>query len=149
MNSTLLNYYVPTSPSFSLSPPENPLNPEELHKTLLELVKQIGTEGQVKIPSDSETAITEDDGVTDIATVLIAGKEKAVIERSTKRKATAQASAAEQAHAQEIEALDLITVPFRDHSLTLGKERHCFCEPLFDPTLLKGLDGASYSFLDD
>jgi len=62
-----------------------------------------------------------------------------------KKKATAKASAAEQARAREIEALDLITVQFRGQSLTLGKERHRLCEPLFDPTLLKGVPGVNYT----
>ncbi|KAG6865714.1 hypothetical protein C0991_012530 [Blastosporella zonata] len=127
----------------TLSPPENPLDPEALHSTLLELVKQLWTDGHVKVPSDGETALVEDDGVTDIAAIVIAGKEKAVIESGMKKKATAKASAAEQARAREIEALDLLTVQFREHSLTLGKERHRLCEPLFDPTLLRGLPGCS------
>ena len=132
----------------ALSPPENPLEPEELHNILLELVQQIRSEGQVKVPSDGETAAMEDEGVTDIAAVLVAGKEKAVIESGMKRKATAKASAAEQARAREIEALDLIIVQFRQHTLTLGKERHRFCEPLFDPTLLKGIPGQIYQVSD-
>ena len=77
----------------------------------------------------------EDEGVTDIAAVLVAGKEKAVIESGMRRKA-ARASAAELARAREIEALDLVTVEFRGHSLTIGKERYRFCDPLFDPSLM-------------
>jgi len=126
----------------ALSPADAaPLEPEALHSTLLELAKQIWADGYVKVPSDGETAITEDEGLTDIAAVLVAGKEKAVIESGMKKRATAKASAAEQARAREIEALDLVTIQFREHSLTLGKERHRFCEPLFDPTLLNGLSG--------
>jgi actin-related protein 9 len=129
----------------ALSPPSTPLTPEALLSTLLELVKHIWREGYIKIPSDGETAAPEDEGVTDIAAVLVAGREKAVIESGMKKKATAKASAAEQARAREIEALDLVTIQFREHSLTLGKERHRFCEPLFDPTLLKGIAGLSGS----
>jgi actin-related protein 9 len=129
----------------ALSPPSNPLAPEALFSTLLELVKQIWREGYIKVPSDGETAAPEDEGVTDIAAVLVAGREKAVIESGMKKKATAKASAAEQARAREIEALDLVTIQFREHSLTLGKERHRFCEPLFDPKLLKGISGVSGS----
>ena len=125
----------------ALSPPGNPLDPETLHATLLELVKQLWKDDTIKVPSDGETAVAEDEGVTDIAAVLVAGKEKAVIESGMKKKANAKASAAEQAHAREIEALDLITVQFRGHSLTLGKERHRFCEPLYDPSLLDGISG--------
>ena len=126
------------SVSTALSPPGAPIDPEELHKTLLELVKHLLERNLIKIPSDGEAA-PEDDGVTDIAAILVAGRERAVIESGMKKKATAKASAAEQARAREIEALDLITVEFQGHSLTLGKERHRFCEPLFDPSLLKGL----------
>ncbi|OAX38980.1 actin-related protein [Rhizopogon vinicolor AM-OR11-026] len=122
------------------SPPDNPSNTEVTQRFLDDLVKHIWEEGFVRVPSDGQTAeIPEDEGVTDIAAVLVAGKEKAVIETGMKKKLTAKASAAEQARAREIEALDLVTVQFRDHSITLGKERHRFCEPLFDPTLLNGL----------
>jgi actin-related protein 9 len=110
---------------------------------LLELVKQLWKDGVIKVPSDGETAIPEDEGVTDIAAVVVAGREKAVIESGMKKKQTAKASAAEQARAREIEALDLITVQFREHSLTIGKERHRFCEPLFDPSLLLDLPGTT------
>ncbi|KAF9477757.1 actin-related protein [Pholiota conissans] len=123
----------------ALSPPSNPLDPQKLHATLLELVKQLWQEGHIKVPSDGETA--EDDGVTNIAAIVVAGKERAVIESGMKKKLNSKATVAEQARAREIEALDLITVQFREHSLTIGKERHRFCEPLFDPTLLAGIPG--------
>ncbi|PFH51034.1 hypothetical protein AMATHDRAFT_143549 [Amanita thiersii Skay4041] len=130
-----------TSVMSTLSPQDKPLDMETLHQTLLELVQQIYEEGLIKVPSDGETAIAEDEGVTDIAAVVVAGKERAVIESGMKKKMTAKASAAEQARAREIEALDLITIQFREQSITLGKERHRFCEPLFDPGLLQGIPG--------
>ena len=40
-----------------------------------------------------------------------------------------------------MEALDLVATEFRGKELTLGKERHRFCEPLFDPALLDGVPG--------
>jgi actin-related protein 9 len=126
--------------SAAFSPPDTPIDRGELHKILLELVNHLLEQNLIKVRSDGETAV-EDDGVTDIAAVLVAGREKAVIESGMKKKATAKASAAEQARAREIEALDLVTVEFRGHSLTLGRERHRFCEPLFDPSLLNGLYG--------
>ena len=117
--------------------PDFPSDPETIQTFLLDLVKYIWSEGHIRVPSNGQIAeVLEDEGITDIAAVLVAGKEKAVIEAGTKRKATAKASAAEQARAREIEALDLITLQFRDRSITLGKERHRFCEPLFDPSLL-------------
>ncbi|KAJ3576452.1 hypothetical protein NP233_g412 [Leucocoprinus birnbaumii] len=124
----------------ALSPPENPLYPETLQAKLIELVQQLWRDGHIKVPSDGETAIPDDEGVTDIAAIVVAGKEKAVIESGMKKKATAKATAAELARAREIEAMDLITVQFAGHSLTLGKERHRLCEPLFDPRLVRGLD---------
>ena len=129
----------------ALSPPEAPLEPAALRETLVELVKQLWEEGHIKVPSDGEMAVVEDEGITDIAAIVVAGKEKAVIESGMKKKATAKASAAEQARAKEIEALDLITVQFRDKSITLGKERHRFCEPLFQPSVLSALPGYSSS----
>lgn len=126
----------------TLSPPDAPLEPEALQATLVELARRLWEEGHVKVPSSGETAIPpEEEGVTDIAAVLVAGKEKAIIEAGTKKKASAKASAAEQARAKEMEALDLISFTFREHTLTIGKERHRFCEPLFDPSLLQGLHG--------
>jgi actin-related protein 9 len=85
----------------------------------------------------------EDEGITDIAAVLVAGKEKAVIESGMKRRATAKASAAEQARAKEIEALDLVTIEFRGKEVTLGKERHRFCEPFFDLNIRALGEGAA------
>lgn len=79
----------------------------------------------------------------DIAAVVVAGKEKAVIESNQKKKNQGKQTEAEKKREREIEAMDLITVQFRGHSLTIGKERHRFCEPLFDPTLLNGLPGFS------
>ncbi|KAF7356859.1 SWI/SNF and RSC complexes subunit arp9 [Mycena venus] len=122
----------------AISPPEAPLDANAVHSTLLELVNQVWKEGHVKVPSDGETAVVEEE-VTDIAAVIVAGKERALIESGMKKRATKNASAAEQQRAREIEALDLITVQFKGLSLTLGKERHRFCEPLFDPTLLRGI----------
>ncbi|KAJ7576849.1 actin-related protein [Mycena floridula] len=120
----------------ALSPPEAPLAPQELQSALLELVKEVWEAGHVKVPSSGASLIVEDEGITDIAAIVVAGREKAVIESGMRKKATLKGSAADQARAREIEALDLLTVEFRGHSITLGKERHRFCEALFDPTLL-------------
>ncbi|KAF8629082.1 hypothetical protein AX15_003576 [Amanita polypyramis BW_CC] len=138
-----------TSVMSTLSPADNQLDPETLQKTLLELVQQIWEESLIKVPSDGETAVPEDEGVTDIAAVVVAGKERAVIESGMKKKLNAKASAAEQARAREIEALDLVTIQFRGHPVTLGKERHRFCEPLFDPTLLNGIPGIPSRISDE
>ena len=110
--------------------------PAEHPATLRALARQVWQAGLVRVPVDGMAVReAEDEGVTDIAAVLVAGKEKAVIESGMKRRATAKASAAEQARAKEIEALDLVTIEFRGKEVTLGKERHRFCEPLFDLNL--------------
>ncbi|KAH9479644.1 SWI/SNF and RSC complexes subunit arp9 [Psilocybe cubensis] len=127
----------------ALSPPENPLDPKTLHDTLLELVKQLWKEDHIKIPSDGETALPEDEGVMDIAAVVVAGREKAVIESTQKKKNATKQTEAERKRERDVEAMDLITVQFREHSLTIGKERHRFCEPLFDPSLLLDLPGTA------
>ncbi|ESK97699.1 actin-related protein [Moniliophthora roreri MCA 2997] len=123
----------------SLSPSDSPLEPDALTDALHAFVKQLWEEGHIKAPSDGELPPVEDEGVTDIAAIVVAGKEKAVIESGMKKKATQKQSAAEQARAREIEAMDLITVQFKDKSITLGKERHRFCEPLFEPGVLRAL----------
>jgi actin-related protein 9 len=111
--------------------------PHEQPAALRALARQAWQAGLVRVPVHGiAVREAEDEGVTDIAAVLVAGKEKAVIESGMKRRATAKASAAEQARAKEIEALDLVTVEFRGKEVTLGKERHRFCEPLFDLNLL-------------
>jgi actin-related protein 9 len=125
----------------TLSPPSVPLSSDELYASLVEVARQVWQEGHVKVLAEGEAADIEDEGVTDIAAVVVAGKEKAVIESGMKKRATAKASAAELARAKEIEALDLVTLQFRDKSITLGKERHRFCEPLFDPSLLTAIPG--------
>ena len=110
--------------------------PTEQPAALRELARQVWQAGLVRVPvAGIAVREVEDEGVTDIAAVLVAGKEKAVIESGMKRRATAKASAAEQARAKEIEALDLVTVEFRGKEVTLGKERHRFCDPLFDSGL--------------
>jgi actin-related protein 9 len=118
------------------------------------LASQIWKTNLVRVPSDGETAlIPDDEGVTDIAAILAAGKERAVIESGMKKRASAKASAAEQARAKEIEALDLVTVNFtageQTVALTVGKERHRLCEPLFDPTLLASVDGMQHEFIGE
>jgi len=105
---------------------------------LLALAQQIQDAYLIRIPSSGEKALTpEDEGVTDIAAIVVAGREKAVIEQNAQKKR--KMTAAEQARAKEIEALDLVTVQFKGHEVTVGKERHRFCEPLFDPILMTGI----------
>ncbi|KAF8582717.1 actin-like ATPase domain-containing protein [Ramaria rubella] len=123
---------------------------EQLTAQLLELAQQIWRDSLVKVPSDGETAQgEEDEGVTNIAALLVAGKEKAAIEAGTKKKATAKQTQAEREREREIAALDLVQVEFKGKTLTLGRERHRFCEPLFDPTLLQPLSTTPKDSLTD
>ncbi|KAI0741543.1 actin-like ATPase domain-containing protein [Daedaleopsis nitida] len=131
-----------TSVMSAISPPGNMLSPEALQETLMELAKHVWQSGLIKVLAEGEAARDlEDEGVTDIAAIVVAGKERAVIESGMKRRQNAKAQPAEQARAKEIEALDLVTTEFRGMELTVGKERHRFCEPLFDPSLLDGIPG--------
>lgn len=134
-----------SSLALALSPPENPLSPEALHQTFQDLASTLYHRGLIKPPvlssSQLSTGEVEEEGITDIASILVAGKERAVIEANIKRRANQKASAAEQAKFKEIEALDLITVEFNGKELTIGKERHRFCDPLFDPRVLKHVPG--------
>lgn len=130
----------------TLSPPENPLSPEALHQVFQDLASTLYHRGLIKPPvlgsSQLATGEVEEEGViTDIASILVAGKERAVIEANIKRRANQKASAAEQAKFREIEALDLITLEFNGKEITVGKERHRFCDPLFDPRVLKHVPG--------
>lgn len=128
----------------AISPPDSPLSEEDLAKTLEAIAGNVWKSDLIKIPLEGEAALAaEEDGVTDIAAVLVAGKEKAIIEAGLKKKASAKANAAERERAREIEALDLVQTQFGDLTLTLGKERHRFCDPLFDALLHAKLRGAS------
>ena len=129
----------------TLSPPENPLSPEALHQTFQDLALTLYHRGLVKPPvlgpAQLASGEAEEEGITDVASILVAGKERAVIEANIKKRASQKASAAEQAKLKEIEALDLITVEFNGEEVTVGKERHRFCDPLFDPRVLKHVPG--------
>jgi actin-related protein 9 len=103
------------------------------------LVQKIHDADLIRIPSSGEKALTpQDEGVTDIAAIVVAGREKAVIEQNAQKKR--KMTAAEQARAKEIEALDLVTVQYNGQEVTIGRERHRFCEPLFDPRLMYGIN---------
>ncbi|KAL1943075.1 hypothetical protein VTO73DRAFT_4746 [Trametes versicolor] len=131
-----------TSVTSALSPADAPLAPEQLQAALLALARQVWAGGLVRVLAEGEAARDlEDEGVTDIAAIVVAGKERAVIESGMKRKQNAKALPAEQARAKEMEALDLVTIEFGGKEVTIGKERHRFCEPLFDPGLLEGVPG--------
>lgn len=133
----------------ALSPSSEPLDASALQEALLALSRHVWKEGLIKISESDVTADAEEEGVTNIAAVLVAGKEKAVIESGMKKRANAKASAAEQARAKEIEALDLVTTEFEEKEITLGRERHRFLDPLFDPSVLQGVEGVEEKVWND
>ncbi|KAH9933319.1 actin family [Fomitopsis serialis] len=124
---------------------ENPLDEAGQQAALEGLTQLLWAEGHIKVLSEGEAAAQEvedlsADGDINIAAIVVAGKEKAVIEKGMKNKA-ARANAAEQARAKEIEARDLIEVQWRGKTITVGKERHRFCEPLFDVSVRESVKG--------
>jgi actin-related protein 9 len=129
------------SASPSAATPQPTPNPD-LEADLLALARQIRLSGLIKAApaaAGSDTFESEE-GVTDIAAIVVAGKEKAVIESGMKKKQNKAATAQELARAREIEALDLVSITFGEKEVTIGKERHRFCEPLFNPALVAGME---------
>lgn len=114
---------------------------DDLNATLIRLAQQLWKGGHIKVPlaGDVLPPEEEDEGVTNIAAVVVAGREKAVVEANTRKKNTKNSTAAERAREAEIAALDLLTIEFEGKQVTVGKDRHRFCEPLFDPTVLKNV----------
>ncbi|KZT27748.1 actin-related protein [Neolentinus lepideus HHB14362 ss-1] len=129
----------------AISPPDAPLSDDRIHTALLSLVSHLLSTSLIKPPSATGSTIAVDepeDGVTDIAAIVLAGKEKAVIENNMKKRASAKATAAEQAKMREIEAMDLVEIKEWEwegkvREVVVGRERHRFCEPLFDPKIVR------------
>ncbi|KAF8328405.1 actin-like ATPase domain-containing protein [Cantharellus anzutake] len=121
-----------------------PLTEKDLHAALHQIIRVATKEGLIHIPESEGAIITaqappEDEGaLSNIAAVLVAGKEKAVIEAAgNKKKSAAQEKkAAASAAEKERQALDLPIAGERTVTITLGKERHRLCDPLFNPVLL-------------
>lgn len=119
----------------TLSPPEKPVDPLQLDMLLIGLARFLWQQGHIKIPIEGE-AEKEEEGNIDIAALLVSGKERAIIEAAgTKKKA--QQTKADKEREKEMAAKDLITVQFMDFPpIMVGRERHRFCEPLFEPAVL-------------
>ncbi|KAG8709540.1 hypothetical protein FRC09_000616 [Ceratobasidium sp. 395] len=124
--------------------------PPDLRPTLLRLARELWKKGHVKVPLAGDVAPPEeeDEGVTNIAAVVVAGREKAVVEANNKKKNTKNSTAAERAREAEIAALDLLTLEFEGKQVTVGKDRHRFCEPLFKPSVLKNVEGIQETLKD-
>jgi len=140
-NPTILN---------TLNTPD-PLSPDDLDAALVALIRKAWHDGIIQVPHTEGSAPpppSEDSaGIEDIAAVLVSVKEKAIIEAASARKKTTaqEKKAAASAAEKERVALDLVDIEFdftpkggeeRTLKVTLGRERHQFCEPLFDPALL-------------
>ncbi|KAF8920710.1 actin-related protein [Mucidula mucida] len=104
----------------ALSPADAPLSAEDLQQTLLDLAKFVWTSGYVKVPSSGETALVEDEGILTLPQLSWLEKRKLSLKVGNR-------------------SFGSYYHPISRASLTLGKERHRFCEPLFDPTLLNAL----------
>lgn len=124
--------------------------PTDLRATLLRLAHELWKNGHIKVPLAGDVAPPEeeDEGITNIAAVVVAGREKAVVEANNKKKNTKNSTAAERAREAEIAALDLITLEFEGKQVTVGKDRHRFCEPLFEPGVLRNVEGVQQNLKD-
>ncbi|KAF9813445.1 hypothetical protein IEO21_05604 [Rhodonia placenta] len=117
--------------------PPPPADDAAQQAALEEFALQLWTEDHIKVLTEGEAGAAREadeldaNGDINIAAIVVAGREKAVIESGMRKKA-ARGNAAEQAKAREIEAKDLVEVQWRGKTVTVGKERHRFCEPLFD-----------------
>lgn len=125
-----------TSVMSVLAPPDQPPpEPKQLDILLLGLARYLWKSGHIKIPAEGEPE-PEDEGTLDIAALLVAGRERAIIEAAGNKKKSQQ-NKADKEREREMAALDLVTVQYLDlPPITVGRERHRFCDPLFDPQLL-------------
>jgi actin-related protein 9 len=120
------------------SPPRGSVDAEDLDMLLVGLARFLWQNGYCKIPIEGGEVEKDplEDGNLDIAAVLLSGKERAIIEAAGTKKKVGQ-NKADKEREKEMAALDLISISFRDFPpIMVGKERHRFCEPLFDPTVL-------------
>ncbi|KAG8950218.1 hypothetical protein FRC04_007852 [Tulasnella sp. 424] len=123
----------------TISPSTEPLSQDALQAALFRLAEYLFGGGHVNPLAASAAppvsvaaaAAEEEDASANLASILVAGKEKALIEANTKKKAAAR-GVAEREKEKERQALDLIDIEFEGAKLTLGKERHRMCEPLLD-----------------
>ena len=132
-------------------PPSYPDTP--LPETLLRLAKQLWKSNTIRplLMGGQMLTVEEEEGVNDIAAALAAGKERALIEAKAAN-AKSHKSAARQAEDAKKKAAaaaadgaaadaDVVLVEFEGREFYLGRVRNKFCEPLFEPTLLAGLEG--------
>lgn len=123
-----------------------------LPETLLRLSRHLWRGGFVRpvlLGGQQLTIEQEEEGVTDIAAALAAGKERALIEARAAKSHKSAARQAEDAKKRAAAAAadgaaaeaDIALVEFEGREIYVGRARHRFCEPLFNPSVLKGIPG--------
>ena len=111
-----------------------------IERNLLGVARQLWKEGHIKVPAEGEPE-PEEEGTLDIAALLVSGRERALIENISAKRTNKNLSKADKEREKEIQAMDLVTIQYSTFgNITVGKERHRFCEPLFDPGLLGGIN---------
>ena len=115
-------------------------HPKMIEKNLLGIARQLWKDGHIKVPAEGEPE-PEEEGTLDIAALLVSGRERALIENINAKRTNKNLSKADKEREKEIQAMDLVTIQYSIlGNITIGKERHRFCEPLFDPGLLSGIN---------
>ena len=121
------------------------LTEAELDECLLSLAIQLKHAGHLRVHVEGQiNSEANEDELTDVAAVLAQGREKAVIEARSKKKADAAAGIAK----RRVEE-DKVEVVFRGKTVVVGPIRLRFSEPLLDCELLKGIKGIDQTKLED
>ena len=119
-------------------------HPKMIEKNLWGIARQLWKEGHIKVSAEGEPE-PEEEGTLDIAALLVSGRERALIENLTAKRTNKNLSKADKEREKEIQAMDLVTIQYSIFgSITIGKERHRFCEPLFDPGLLNAINAGLF-----
>ena len=119
-------------------------HPKVIEKNLWGIARQLWKEGHIKVPAEGEPE-PEEEGTLDIAALLVSGRERALIENIAAKRTNKNLSKADKEREKEIQAMDLVTIQYSIFgSITIGKERHRFCEPLFDPGLLNAINAGLF-----
>jgi actin-related protein 9 len=130
-----------TDPSSLSIPPTYPETP--LPETLLRLSHHLFSLGLIRpnlMNGQRLTVEQEEEGVTDIAAALVAASRTAA-SKSHKSAARQAEDAKRKAKADSTAAgMDVMLVEFEGREVSVGVVRHRFCEPLFDPTLMKEVE---------
>lgn len=129
---------APLPPRIPVIYPQTPIN-----ETLIRFSRQLFNLGLIRpllLNGQRLTVEQEEEGVTDIAAALVAASR--VASTKSHKSAAKQAEDAKRKAKADITAagMDVMLVEFEGREISVGAVRHKFCEPLFDPRLMKGLD---------